>query len=266
MDPLVALDRALKRGRRAALVTVTGLDGSAPSRLGLSLAVTENGTTFGTLGCDGFDRAGTADALAAIERGEFRTGRYAWDETSHIEVAVRPYGPGDQIRVGDAAGPEILVVGAGPVARALVSLAKPLGFRVRVVPGPFEHDPHEFEGADEVHEARNAAGLRAIAIGPSTYVVICGHDEEFSQPALRTLLPSEAPFLGMMGSRRHTGHLVADLRAAGFSDAQLARIHSPVGLDLRAETPEEIALSALAQIVALRRGGGADPLDRTGPA
>lgn len=240
MDPLVGLDRALKRGRRAALVTVTKLDGEPPSRVGLSLAVTENGTTYGTLGCDGFDRSGAADALRAIESGGAATARYAWDEASHIEVAVRPFRPGERIDASVAA-PELLVVGSGPVARALEQLGPPLGFGVRV--------------------AKDAEAVRAAAPGPNTFVVICGHDEEFSQPALRTLMVSAAPYLGMMGSHRHTGHLVDELRAAGFSDERLARVHSPVGLDLGAETPEEIALSALAQIVALRRGGSGRDLD-----
>lgn len=240
MDPLVGLERALKRGRRGALVTVTRLDGEPPSRVGLSLAVTENGTTYGTLGCDGFDRSGAADALRAIASGESLTGRYAWDETAHIEVAVRPYRPGERPEI-TAPAPELLVVGTGPVARALEALAPPLGFGVRI--------------------AEDAAAVSAARPGASTFVVICGHDEEFSQPALRTLMASDAPYLGMMGSRRHTGHLIAELRAAGFSAESLSRVHSPVGLDLGAETPEEIALSALAQIVAVRRGGSGRDLD-----
>ena len=240
MDPLVGLERALKRGRRAALVTVTALDGEPPSRVGLSLAVTENGTTYGTLGCDGFDRSGAADALRAIERGEALTSRYAWDESAHIQVAVRPYAPGERVEASTGA-PELLVVGSGPVARALERLAEPLGFGVRV--------------------AADARAVRDARPGAQTYIVICGHDEEFSQPSLRTLLSSDAPYLGMMGSRRHTGHLVDELRAAGYAEERLSCVHSPVGLDLGAETPEEIALSALAQIVALRRGGSGKALD-----
>ncbi len=240
MEPLAALEQALRRGRRAALVTVTKTDGAPPSRVGLSLTVTENGTTFGTLGCDGFDRSGAADALDAIARGEPRSARYDWDESSRIEVAVRPYRPGDAVE-GAAHTLELLIVGSGPVARALEQLAPTLGFGVRT--------------------ATDAETVRGARPGARTYVVICGHDEEFSQPALRELLSSEAPFLGMMGSRRHTGHLVDDLRAAGFAEERIARVRTPVGLDLGAETPEEIALSALAQIVALRRGGSGRALD-----
>jgi xanthine dehydrogenase accessory factor len=73
-------------------------------------------------------------------------------------------------------------------------------------------------------------------------------------------LLSDAPYLGMMGSRRHTGGLLDELRAAGASDRSLARVHTPVGLDLGAQTPEEIALAAIAHIVAVRRGRNGSPL------
>jgi len=90
--------------------------------------------------------------------------------------------------------------------------------------------------------------------------VIAGHDPEFSQAALRTLLSSDAPYLGMMGSRRHTGGLLEELRTSGHSKKSLARVHTPVGLDLGAQTPEEIALSALAHVIAVRRGRSGSPL------
>ncbi len=90
--------------------------------------------------------------------------------------------------------------------------------------------------------------------------MIAGRDREFSQAALRILLLSDAPYLGMMGSRRHTGGLLDELRAAGISDRSLARVHTPVGLDLGAQTPEEIALSAIAHVVAVRRGRNGSPL------
>ena len=105
-----------------------------------------------------------------------------------------------------------------------------------------------------------AKELVKLRLGPESYVVIAGHDREFSQAALRILLLSEAPYLGMMGSRRHTGGLLDELRAAGISDRSLARVHTPVGLDLGAQTPEEIALAAIAHIVAVRRGRSGSPL------
>jgi xanthine dehydrogenase accessory factor len=236
MDPLVAARDALARGERAVVVTVTGVEGEPPSREGLAFAYVEGGRTFGTLGCDGFDRAAAADAARVLKGSAPLQAVYDWDAGSRIRVEVRPLEKGDQVP-GDPAAAEILLVGGGPVARALEALARTVGFRVRT-----------------------AAPNDDLEAGPGTYVVICGHDEEASQPALRRLLSSPAPYLGMMGSRRHTGHLLDELRAAGHSERSLARVHTPVGLDLHAETPEEIALSALAQIVAVRRNGTGAPL------
>ncbi len=236
MDPLVAARDALARGERVVVVTVTGIEGEPPSREGLAFAYVEGGRTFGTLGCDGFDRAAAADAVRALESSMPLQAAYDWDAGSRIRVVVKPLRPDDPVP-GAAADAEVLIVGGGPVARALEALARTVGFRVRT-----------------------AAPTDGPEAGPNTYVVICGHDEEASQPTLRRLVASPAPYIGMMGSRRHTGHLLDELRAAGHSDISLARVHTPVGLDLHAETPEEIALSALAHIVAVRRNGTGAPL------
>ncbi len=242
MEPSDLVAEALRDGKRAALVRVTGIEGEPPSRVGLCLAVCDDGTVAGTLGCDGFDRAGARDALLALERREPITARYDWDERSRIAVEARAFAPGDTPPERAAPPPELLVVGSGPVARALADLGAKLGFEARVIEGP------------------DLAPVRAARTDADTYVVICGHDEEFSQPALRALVRGEARYLGMMGSRRHTGHLLEDLRAEGVAGERLARVHSPVGLDIGAQTPEEIALSALAHIVATRRGRPGTPL------
>jgi xanthine dehydrogenase accessory factor len=236
MEPLAAAREALAKGKRAVLVTVTRVEGDPPSREGMAFALVEGGETFGTLGCDGFDRAAERDATRSLSGAALSETAYEWDAGSRVRVSVQTLRPGQDVVVGSDRA-EVLIVGEGPVARALASLAATVGFAVRT--GSPKGD------------------LRA---GPDTYVVIAGHDEEGSQPALRRLLATKAPYVGMMGSRRHTGHLLDELRAAGHDDASLARVHTPVGLDLRAETPEEIALAALAHIVAVRRGGSGAPL------
>lgn len=256
MDPQDIARGAISSGKRAAIVTVTGLEGEPPSRAGMTLTVVDDGTVHGTLGCDGFDRSGVADAMSAMRDGTELRAKYDWDEGSRIAVVVRPYRPGDRVAEAPPVAADLLVIGAGAVARALVTLGKALSYRVRVITGPFERGPHDYDAADEVLEWTDVERLRSLPVVDSTYVVICGHDDEFSQPALRALVPSHAAYLGIMGSRRHTGHLLDELRKAGFSEAQIARVHSPVGLRIGAQTPEEIALSAMAEIVAARRQGG----------
>ncbi len=255
MDSVGAIRDALASGKRAALATVIGIEGEPPSRAGMTFGLVEGGATYGTLGCDGFDRSAAVDAAHALESGARLERIYDWDASSRVRVEVRPLSPGDALPAA-VTWPELLVVGGGPVARSLVALARPLGFRVRVA----LRSAGELAGADEVVVTPDARAVGALDVGPESYVVICGHDEEFSQASLRALLASPSPYLGMMGSRRHTGHLREELRAAGHAESLLRRVHTPVGLDLRARTPEEIALSALAHIVAVRRGGTGAPI------
>ena len=250
MEPLAAVREALDRGERAAVVTVTGLEGEPPSREGMTLGVLATGATFGTLGCDGFDQSGARDAARALREAIRLERTYDWDDSSRIRVEVRPFMPGEAVP-GNTARPELVVVGGGPVGRALVALGKVLGFRVV---GVSQGRSDDLSGADERHVVRDADEVATLALGAESYVVIAGHDQSFSQPVLRALLASPAPYLGMMGSRRHTGELIDELRAEGHSERSLTRVHTPVGLDLGAQTPEEIALSAIAQIVAVRRG------------
>jgi len=255
MEPRAAVREALERGERAALVTVTGLEGSPPSQEGMALGVLESGARFGSLGCDGFDESGEHDAMRALRERVRLERTYDWDDASRIRVEVRPFTPGETVP-GSTARPELIVIGSGPVARALAAIGKVLGFAIRVV----SLGPSDAQNADERVVVRSVTELTRFRVGPESYVVIAGHDREFSQEALRMLLLSEAPYLGMMGSRRHTGNLLDELRAAGVSDRSLARVHTPVGLDLGAQTPEEIALAAIAQIVAVRRGRSGSPL------
>lgn len=239
-----------------ALVTVTSVSGSAPSRRGMRLAVTEDETVYGSLGCDGFDRSAAHDGMQSIRNHKDFTTTYRWEEDSLILVEVKTYYPGEALPGGSLDIPELLVVGSGPVARSLVILGEAMGYHVRVAAGPASPSVGEFDGADEVIVTPTAEDVEALRPGVNTYVVICGHDDEFSIPVLHALMKSEVPYLGMMGSSRHTGRLSDELVGAGFSPAGVARVHSPVGLPIGSETPEEIALSILAQIVAVRRGAG----------
>lgn len=252
-EPFEALRRALHEGKRGALATVTGVVGAAPSRRGSTLAFIEDGMVHGSLGCEGFDRSAVDDAQRSVAESSLIYSTYDWEDDAQVMVEIKPYLPGDVLEERWPDIPELLVVGTGPVARALVALGEAMGYQVRVAAGPRSPSVGEFDGADEVIVTPTAVDVEALRPGANTYVVICGHDEEFSQPVLRALLPGPVPYLGMMGSKRHTGHLIEELRALGFEEDALSKVHSPVGLPIGSETPEEIAVSALAQIVQVRR-------------
>jgi len=160
MEPRAAVREALERGERAALVTVTALEGQPPSREGMALGVLESGASFGTLGCDGFDRSGATDAARAL-RERIRLERtYDWDDSSRIRVEVRPFLPGEVVP-GAVGRPELLVVGGGPVGRALLAIGRVLGFRLRSVTHGASSDGSD---ADERIVVRDADEIATIAV------------------------------------------------------------------------------------------------------
>jgi xanthine dehydrogenase accessory factor len=239
-SPTVEEELALRlsRGEEVVLATVIRLDGEPPSQSGAKLLLSRSATLAGTLGCSEFDSAALADADRVAEAGspELRTYRH---DLGSIEVYMEPH----------ASAPLLVVFGATPVARSLIAWAPDLGFRPLLV----ETRPDRLRGAVWPSVMGSLREL-SPALGPDVYAVHTDHDAEDLVQALETLLPSNPRFIGLVGSRRHTGHHLDALKAKGVPDSVIARIQSPVGLELGARTPPEIALSILAGLVAIRRG------------
>jgi xanthine/CO dehydrogenase XdhC/CoxF family maturation factor len=157
-----------------------------------------------------------------------------------IEVYLEPY----------ESAPTLVVFAATPVARSLLRWAGEVGFRPLLV----ETRPQRMDGAGWPSHISSLKELPA-ALGSDVYVVHTDHDAEDLVQALEVVLPKNPRFIGLVGSRRHTGHHLEALRAKGLPEDVIARIQSPVGLDLGGVKPEEIALSILAGLVAIRRRG-----------
>ncbi|MGW8993201.1 XdhC family protein [Streptomyces zhihengii] len=165
--------------------------------------------------------------------------------------------------------PRLLIFGAAEFARPLTAIGAALGHRVTVCDArPAFAVPARFPGADEVVTDRPDRWFAAHAgpVGPATAVCVLTHDARFDVPVLALALRSGAGYVGAMGSRRTHADRLERLRAAGATEAELARLRSPIGLDLGGRGAEETALSIMAEIVAVRRGGSGAPLtEREGP-
>ncbi len=221
------------------LATVIKVDGRPPSHPGAKLLLSRSATLAGSLGCSEFDAAAMTDAGSIAEAGVPVLRTYHHDLGS-IEVYVEPHAP----------APTLVVFGATPVAASLLRWAPEVGFRTVLV----ETRRERLKGAEWPGAIGTLHELEA-AMGADVYVVHTDHDAEDLVQALEAVLPREPRFIGLVGSRRHTGHHLEALRAKGVSEDVIARIQSPVGLDVGATTPGEIALSILAGLVAVRRGG-----------
>lgn len=229
----------LARGEELVLATVIRLDGEPPSHTGAKLLLSRTATLAGTLGCSEFDAAALEDASRIADAGSPQVRTYRHDLGS-IEVYVEPHAP----------APTLVVFGATPVARSLLRAAPEVGFRTVLV----ETRAERLSGAEWPAAITSLRDLPP-ALGSGLYAVHTDHDAPDVVHALEAILPADPRFIGLVGSRRHTGHHLEALRARGVSEDVIGRIQSPVGLDLGAVTPSEIAMSILAGLVAVRRGG-----------
>jgi xanthine dehydrogenase accessory factor len=243
------------RGEPVALCTVVRTRGSVPRHAGAKMIVRGDGHLEGTVGGGEMESRVVRDALEAIRAGKPRLVQYALVDPragdpgvcgGEVEIFVEPI----------EAHSTILVIGGGHVGAAIVHLAKWLGFRVVLADDrPQYCTPAAVPGADDYLPMSTADLARTFPFTPSTYILLPTRGVPVDVEALPHLLDVPHAYLGVIGSRRRWGTAVKALEAKGVPREKLEHVHAPMGLELNAETPEEIALSVLAEIVLLRRQG-----------
>jgi len=230
---------------------------------GADAGATASAAVVGSLGSDRADGAVTDDARGLLALGRTETLTYGPDGERRGEgmrVFVAAYAP----------RPRMLVFGAIDFAAAVAHVGSFLGYRVTLCDArKVFATASRFPAADEVvvdwPHRYLAAELEAGRIDPRTVVCVLTHDPKFDVPVLEVALRlPEVAYVGAMGSRRTHDDRLARLREAGVTEDELARLSSPIGLDLGARTPEETAVSIAAEIVALQWGGGGQRLQDTG--
>jgi xanthine dehydrogenase accessory factor len=236
------IEQVLERGDIAVLVTrVTG-----PQNVGSKLLVQENGESSGSLGDPELDSVALAQAASFLaSREETRLFNFSSLETSLLVERLQP-------------APRLVVCGAGHVGASLAKLAAFAGYQTTLL-----DDRAEFLKRDRFPEKQiellvaddwGSAVQAAVGSGRgvSVAVVTRGHNED--EQCMQAVVRTNPDYVGLIGSKRRTSIVIERLREAGVPDEQLKKIHAPIGLDIGAVTPEEVALAILAEIVAERRG------------
>ncbi len=245
---------AIRAGDPVAVATVI----SGPGMAGARRVIRPVAGAAGTLGSGGrLDQAVDDDARGMLAQGQ---------------TGIRHYGEHGERRVDDlsvfvqsfAPPPRMLVFGAIDFAAAVARAGKFLGYQVTVCDArPVFATSARFPDADEVVVEWPHRYLARTPVDERTVICVLTHDPKFDVPLLEVALRTTAGYIGAMGSRRTHEDRVARLREAGMSDAELARLRSPIGLDLGARTPEETAVSVAAELIQLRWGGSGRPLTHT---
>ncbi len=246
----------MKEGRPAALVTVVETKGSAPREAGARMVVYADGTGVGTIGGGAVEYEAQNLAMVAIDEGLPR--RYTPNLAQDLGMACG--GMMDIFIEPLVRAPQLVMFGAGHVAHAVAPVALQLGFQVTVVDSrPEQATSSRFPGCTlRVEQPKDVA--TTLRSTPDTWVLIVTHGHAQDLDVLRALVGQPLAWLGAIASKRKVAKFFATLRAEGVPQEQLDRISSPVGLDIGAQTPAEIAISVAAEWVRVRHGVDRPPL------
>lgn len=255
-----ALSEIEKENGSAALCTVTSSEGSTPRHVGSKMLVYPDGKFIGTVGGGDLEHRVLDEAWMALGDGQARLLHYNMADPSRgdpgvcggqVEVFVEPI----------LAPPLLVVIGAGHVGKAVVHLAKWLGFRVAVCDDRPEFcTPEVTPDADAYHAVTMDKLIDHIKIDKRTFLILTTRGSNVDAAGLAPLLDSAAAYIGVIGSRRRWATTVKALKEKGVFEEKIARIHSPMGLELQAETPEEIAVSIMAEVMMVKAKGTGKPM------
>ncbi|HNY39938.1 MAG TPA: XdhC/CoxI family protein [Bryobacteraceae bacterium] len=253
MDVLEEAVLLRRQGRKCALATIVGVNGSIPSYASARILVRDDGTMAGTIGGGCVEADVHAAAQEVIESGQarrlkFNLGQDAGDSGlicgGQLEVFIEPLIP----------QPRAFVFGAGHISKSLSSVLSLCGFAVEVIDDRASFASRErFPSADAVHAGEYEQILPELNIGESSYIVIVTRGHRDDLRILRWAIRTQARYVAMIGSRRKVIEVVKELESEGLPREIFHRLHAPMGLDIGAITPEEISVSVTAEMIAVRR-------------
>jgi xanthine dehydrogenase accessory factor len=252
-----------RESRPVAIATIIRTRGSVPRREGSRMLVFPDGQFEGTIGGGELEARVIEEALQVLQDGSSRILEYAFVDPENGDVGVC----GGEMEVFVEAlhlNPTLVIVGGGHVGKAVAHLGSWLGFQIVV-----SDDRPEYATPEMVPDAQSYIVCdlvelpQRVKIHEATYLILTTRGADIDIVGLPALLETPAAFIGVIGSRRRWETTVDKLRRAGVPEEKIAKITSPIGLELHAETPEEIAVSIIAQIIMLNRGGSGEEMAHT---
>ncbi len=265
-EVFAAVADALERGEAAALITIVSTTGSTPQRVGAKMLVFRDGRTVGTIGGGCYENDAFGKARLAIDARAPQLVHYELSDDFAQETGLICGGQMDVYIEPIEPSPELFIVGAGHVGFHLARIAQEVGFRVHVA-----DDREKFANAERFPTAAEIivddipSWIAQARIPPHAYVVIVTRGHTNDLEALRALAPRDLRYLGLIGSRAKVARIYDALTADRMPADALKRVHAPIGLDIGAVTPQEIAVSIVAELIAVKHGKTQSPSLRWTP-
>ena len=247
------LVRLLSKGEPAVLATVISSEGSAPRKAGAKMLIRKDGTSIGTVGGGGVEHQVLKRAAQIISSGEPET--LHLDLTGREDHAAMICGGRMEIFLEPILPAETLYLfGAGHISQSVAKVGRMLGLRIVIIDPRAEfNNADHFPDADSLVVEEYAHTFSKLNIDKDSYIVICTPGHISDESCLELALKTQGKYIGMIGSKRKVKEVKEHLIKKGVPEDKLDSVHSPIGLEIGAETPQEIAVSILAEIVKLRR-------------
>lgn len=259
-EVFAALAEALERGDEVALVTIVASTGSTPQRVGAKMLVYADGRTVGTIGGGCYENDAFWKAREAIKARKPVNVRFELNDDFAQETGLVCGGQMEVFIEPVEASPEVYVFGAGHVGYFVGRMAHDVGFKVHVVDDREKFASTERFGQDiDVVVDDIPAWLASHRLPPTAYAVVVTRGHRHDLDAMRALAEHPLRYLGLIGSKAKVRRIFDALREEGMARERLEGIHAPIGLDIGAITPQEIAVSIVAELIAVKHGRITDP-------
>ena len=239
-------------GEEAALVTIVSTSGSTPREEGAKMLVKADGSILGTIGGGSLEARVCDEALEVIRKGKPKQLHFRLKEGEEpgmicggdLEVFIEPI----------LSSPTLYIFGGGHISLPLAKMGKLLGFKIAVIDDRAAFaNPQRFPEAELTLAEDFNKAFPKLKIDKSSYIVIVTREHQYDELVLEWALGTQAKYIGMIGSRTKNKAIFSHLLARGVSQELLDKVHAPIGLEIHAQTPEEIAISILAEMVKVRR-------------
>ncbi len=250
MDIYEEIGRLLREGRGSSLATIVQCNGSTPQKIGAKMIVRDDGSIIGTVGGGSLEAEVIQSALAVLKEGVPRMVSFELTEDQgkllcggKVLVYIEPL----------LAAPHLIILGAGHVGKALSRTGKFLGFRITVVDDREEYaNEKNMPDADTIVVTDFQDVFSRVSVDDGSYIVIATRGHDHDSDALKAALHTKAGYIGLLGSKRKKTLLLENLEKEGFSREDIGRVITPAGIPIGSVTPEEIAISIMAQIIQTR--------------
>jgi xanthine dehydrogenase accessory factor len=246
--------RIKAEGEEVALVTVVSASGSTPREEGTKMLVRADGSILGTIGGGSLEAQVIEEAVKVIKQGKPKRLHMSLTAKAAEEAGMVCGGELEVFIEPILTTPTLYIFGGGHISLTLAKMGKLLGFKIAVIDDRAEFaSPNRFPEANVLLAEDFSESFSRLKIDKSSYIVIVTRGHQHDELVLTWAVGTPAKYIGMIGSKTKVETVFSHLLAKGISREQLARVHAPIGLEIQAQTPEEIAVSILAEIIKVRR-------------